>query len=103
MARIILAHFNNGYCGCDAEDLFVFSNLTDDKIITDEVYAWACENAESYAYVHFGWGESYTEEEYDEYLEEYMTFNWKDISHREAVEWCENYGYDIKDYLREEI
>lgn len=100
MARIILAHCGNGYCGCDAEDLFIFSNLTDDKIITDEIYAWACEHAESYAYVHFGWDEEYTEEDYDEYLEEYMTFNWKDISYEGAVEWCENYGYDIEDYLR---
>lgn len=102
MARIILAKCGNGYCGCGAEDLFVFSNLTDDKIITDEVYAWACENAESYAYVHFGWDEPYTDEEYDEYLEEYMTLNWKDITYDEAVEWCENYGYDIEDYLRME-
>ena len=31
MARIILAECGNGYCGCEAEDLFIFSNLTDDK------------------------------------------------------------------------
>ena len=100
MARIILAHCGNGYAGCDAEDLFIYDNLIDDKIITDEVYAWACDHAESYAYVHFGWDEPYTEEDYDEYLEEYMTLNWQDIAYDEAVEWCENYGYDIEDYLR---
>ena len=102
MARIILAHCGNGYAGCDAEDLFIYDNLTDDKIITDEVYAWACDHAESYAYVHFGRDEEYTDEDYDEYLEEYMTLNWQDITYDEAVEWCENYGYDIKDYLRME-
>lgn len=102
MARIIWAHCNNGHCGCDAEDLFVFSNLTDDKTITNEVYAWACDYADSYAYVHFGWGEEYTDEEYDEYLKEYMTFNWKDISYDEAVEWCKDYYYDIEDYLKKE-
>lgn len=102
MARIILAHCGNGYVGCDAEDLFIYDNLTDDKIITDEVYAWACDHAESYAYVHFGWDEEYTDEDYDEYLEEYMTLNWQDITYDKAVKWCENYGYDIKDYLRME-
>ena len=86
MARIILAHCGNGYAGCDAEDLFIYDNLTDDRIITDEVYAWACDHAESYAYVHFGWDEPYTDEDYDEYLEEYMTLNWQDITYNEAVE-----------------
>ena len=32
-----------------------------------------------------------------------MTLTWKDISYDEAVEWCENYGYDIEDYLNVEV
>ena len=56
--------FSNGYCSCDVEEEF--------EGTYDDAVKWANnhlpEYAESYAYVAFGWGEEYTEEEFDDYL-----------------------------------
>ena len=57
--------FSNGYCGCDVEEEFVG---TYDEAV-DFANDYAPEYAETYAYVAFGWDEEYTEEDYDEYLE----------------------------------
>lgn len=98
MKRIVLATCGNGYCGCDAEDIFFFDENTPDTIVNEEVMAWAYDIAESYAYVHFGWGEHYTEEEYEDYIENYVSFNWIDATYDEYVEWCENWGYEVSDF-----
>ena len=68
---IVLATCGNGYCGCDAEEVF-FYNEEDITVsdINEKIYTWARENGESFAYVHFGWGEEYTDEEYEDFLEE---------------------------------
>ena len=58
--------FSNGYCGCDIEEEF--------EGTYDEAVEWANEYlpdyAETYAYVAFGWDNEYTEEEFDEYIED---------------------------------
>ena len=58
--------FSKGYCGFDIEEEF--------EGTYDEAVEWANEYlpeyAETYAYVAFGWEEEYTEEEYEEYLED---------------------------------
>ena len=58
--------FSNGYCGCDIEEEF--------EGTYDEAVEWANEYlpdyAETYAYVAFGWDNKYTEEEFDEYVED---------------------------------
>lgn len=93
--KIILARCGNGYCGCDSEEVFFYDeDCWSATEINDEIYGWALENAESYAYVHFGWGEFYTEEEYDDYIENYMSYDWDEVSYEEYVEWCENWGYE---------
>ena len=91
---IVLAHCGNGYSGCDSDEVFFYDNGTAEKEIDSEVWNWACENAESFSYVHFGWDESYTDEDYDDYIENYVTFGWHIATYEEYVEWCENYGYE---------
>lgn len=91
---IILAHCGNGYCGCDSEEVFFFEDGTAEAIINETVCDWARDNAESYAYVHFGWGEEYSDEDYEDYLENYVDFDWHDATYEEYVEWCENWGYE---------
>ena len=58
--------FSNGYCGCDIEEEFVGTY--------EEAIDWANEYlpdyAETYAHAAFGWCEEYTEDEYDEYIED---------------------------------
>lgn len=94
---IILAHCGNGYCGCETEEVFFYDEGTAEAIINEDVWQWACENAESYAYVHFGWEEDYTDEEYEDYIENYVDFNWHDATYEEYLEWCENWGYEPRE------
>lgn len=58
--------FSNGYCGCDVEEEFVGTY--------DEAVEFANERlpeyAEDYTHIAFGWNEEYTEEEYEDYLED---------------------------------
>ena len=94
---IILATCGNGYAGCDAEEVFFYEDGTAENIINEDVWQWACENGESYAYVHFGWDEDYTDEDYDNYIENYVEFNWHDATYEEYFEWCENWGYEPRE------
>lgn len=61
---------SNGYCGCDREEYVEHDSERDGSL--DEL-AWSItmENAESFAYCAFGWGEVPSEDsdEYQEYLE----------------------------------
>lgn len=93
---IILAHCGNGYCGCESEEAFFFEDGTAEAIINETVYDWARDNAESYAYVHFGWDEEYSDEDYEDYMENNVEFDWHDATYEEYVEWCENWGYEPK-------
>lgn len=66
MTKKWIITFSNGYCGCDIEEEF--------EGTYDEAVEWANEYlpdyAETYAYVAFGWDNEYTEEEFDEYVED---------------------------------
>ena len=94
---IILARCSNGYCGCESEDVFFFDEGTLEREIDEDILTWARENAESYASVHFDWDEHYTDEEYDDYIENYVDFDWHKASYEEYVEWCENLGYEPRE------
>ena len=52
--KIVLGYCGNGYCGCDSEDAFFYDDNTPDLEIVEDLYDWACDNAESFAHVHFG-------------------------------------------------
>jgi hypothetical protein len=92
--KIILAICGNGYCGCDSEEAFHFDEDTKDDWIESEIWEWACENAESFAHVHFGWDEPYTDEDYDDYLENYVTYDWHEATYDEYLEWCDNWNVE---------
>ena len=94
--KIILAYCGNGYCGCDSEEAFFYEDNATDLEIGEDVYDWACDNAESFSHVHFGWDGEYTEEEWEEYIENHIDFNWEVVSYEEYVKWCDNWGYKPK-------
>ena len=58
--------FENGYCGCDVEEVFEGTQ--------EEAMSWADEYlpeyAENYAYTAFGWDEEPDPEEYDSYIQD---------------------------------
>ena len=66
MEKKWIISFSNGYCGCDIEEEFTGTY--------EEAVGFANEYlpdyAESYAHAAFGWNEEYTEEEFDEYVED---------------------------------
>lgn len=98
---IVLANCGNGYCGCDSEEVFIYEAGVSEKDINEDVHDWAVENAESYAHVHFGWDGEYSDEEYEEYIENHVDMDWHIADYEEYVEWCENWGYEPKS--REEL
>ena len=57
--------FSNGYCGCDIEE--EFEGTYEEAV--DFAIEHLPEYAEDYTHIAFGWNEEYTEEEYEEYLE----------------------------------
>ena len=91
---IVLATCGNGYCGCDAEEAFFYEEGTADNEINTDVYNWACDNAESFSHCHFGWCEEYTDEEWDDYIENYVTFEWHIATYDEYVKYCDNWGIE---------
>jgi hypothetical protein len=58
--------FSNGYCGCDTEE--EFEGTYDEAV--DFANEYLPDYAEQYAHAAFGWEEEYTEEEYEEYIED---------------------------------
>lgn len=70
--------FSNGYCGCDIEE--EFTGTYDEAVEFAKEYL--PDYAESYVHAAFGWNGEYTEEEYEEYLED-CSF---DIEEREDEE-----------------
>ena len=92
--KIVLAICGNGYCGCESEDAFFYEEDVTINEIGDEIWDWACGNAESFAHVHFGWGEEYTDEDWEDYIENHITCDWHFASFEEYCQWCDNWGYE---------
>lgn len=61
-----LITFSNGYCGCDTEE--EFEGTYDEAV--DFANDYLPDYAESMSHAAFGWDEEYTEEEYEDYLED---------------------------------
>ena len=89
MKRYIRMVVDTQFCGTREEEYFE-TDMTD-KELNDHGAEWAYENAQSYEYLVFGWGE--TAEGYAESM---------DISVEEAEEMMDNY-YSEADYYWEEI
>ena len=66
MAKKWIITFSNGYCGCDIEEEFTGTYEEAVEFAND----YLSEYAETYAYIAFGWDEGYTNEEFEEYLED---------------------------------
>ena len=90
---IVRWYFENGYSSCDQEEMVYYDNNTPKKEIDIDVDDWGRENAESYAYVHFGWDEEYTEDEFEEYLYD-CNWGWEEVSWDEYVEYCESWSLE---------
>ena len=97
MKTYILITCGNGYCGCETEEVYIYDEDVSEESIQQDALELMYNNAESYAHVYFGWDEEYTDEEYEEYLENNCSYDYHEISREEYIEWCENYGYIPKE------
>ena len=75
----------NGFVGCDYEEYREYDDDTPEFVIENDSLEICEENAESYAYQRFGWDEDYSDEDYDEYLEDCYC-DWTYISKEEFIE-----------------
>lgn len=73
----VIAYFENGYCGCDQTDFYEFNDDITTSEINDQMYDAMCTYAESYSHVAFGWDEPYTDEEWNDYIENQCCVNWE--------------------------
>jgi hypothetical protein len=92
MAKYILFECGTGYCGCDFEDVMFYPDDTHEDTIDIDCWGMAEDNAQNYAYCHFG-GEDYTDEEWNEYIENYVCCDWREITRAEYIAWCKDWNY----------
>lgn len=96
MAKYVKAFGGNGYCGCDWEDVFIYPDDVTEEEINEDVYSRAVDEGESYSYVHFGWDSDYSEEDYDEYMENYIHCGWDWTDRDGYLAHCDNYSFTPK-------
>ena len=89
----VIAYFENGYCGCDQTDFFEFDDDITTSEINDQMYDAMCGYAESYSHVAFGWDEPYTEEEWNDYVENQCMVNWEIVDEDVYRATMREYGF----------
>lgn len=97
---IVRRYFDNGYCGCDQEEMEYYANDMSHADIDADTDEWGRNEAESYAHVHFGWDEEYTEEDMDEYIEG-CNWGWEEVTWEQYVEYCENWSLEPNEDWRD--
>lgn len=105
MAKYILITGGNGYCGCDFEDVLFYWDNVDENTLNEDAWAMAEDNAQTYSHVRFGWGEDYDDEEWEDYIENYVHCNWEEITRERYLEWCREMGYTpaTEEEVRKEV
>lgn len=105
MAKYILYSGGNGYCGCNFEDVIFYPNEATDEDFEEDGWAMAEDNAQTYSHIHFGWGEEYGDEEWEEYLDNHVEFGWEEITRERYLKWCKEMGYTpaTEEEVRKEV
>lgn len=88
MARHIIVTRSNGYCGCDSEEYYVFSEETTDIEIDEYIAEGMYDYALQYEYIATGGWDSDWENEEDE--EEYYnscSFDWHEATEEEKEDY----------------
>ena len=88
MAKYYLVTGGIGYAGCNFEEVLVYPDEITEIEVSEDAHDLVEQYAESYSHIHFGWNEEYTEEEWDFYLENYVDFNYQELTREEYLEYC---------------
>lgn len=73
----------NGYCGCDMEDVLTFEEGTSEIEIDECIRDIAIDHAESFEYVATGWGNDFESDEDRDFYYENIDYSWKYITKEE--------------------
>lgn len=84
MKRYIVATRNNGYCGCDDTECYIFPEGTTDKEIDNYIEAGMYDYAENYAYMFDKDWEN--EDEAQEYYNN-CCFDWHDANEKDREDY----------------
>ena len=85
MIRVVV-WFENGYCSCDQTDFLEYDDDMTEAEIVEDICNMKLDYAELFAHVHFGWGESYTDEEWEDWIENSVMFNYRIVDSYEEWE-----------------
>ena len=87
MKRYIIATRNNGYCGCDETECYIFPEGTTDKEIDKYIEEGMYDYAENYENSVRGYDEDWeNEDEAQEYYDN-CCFDWRDASENEIEDY----------------
>lgn len=87
MKRYIIATRNNGYCGCDETECYIFPEGTTDKEIDKYIEGGMYDYAENYENSVRGYDEDWeNEDEAQEYYDN-CCFDWRDASENEIEDY----------------
>ena len=87
--RYIKYIYENGYCGCDEEDIITFEDGTTDAEINNYLSEGLNDYASEYEHAAAGydWDEGWESEEDEEAYYENCSYNWTEVTEAEYKEW----------------
>lgn len=87
MARYIIVTRSNGYCGCDYEEHYVFSEETSDIEIDEYIAEGMYDYASQYEYIARGWCSDWESEEDEEEYYNNCSFDWHEATEEEKEDY----------------
>lgn len=94
MAKRYMGIYYCGYCGTDERHFFIAENK---EQVASAMEEGLLEYAEGWVHLEFGWEGSYTDEEFEEFLED-CGFDIVEITDENKEEIFDDYGVDESDF-----
>lgn len=91
MKRYIVVTRSNGYCGCDNEEYYVFPEGTADNEIDEYIEEGMYDYALQYEYLIRGWGNDWASEEDEEEYYSNCGFDWHEATEEEREDYEEEF------------
>lgn len=94
MANKYMATYYCGYCGTDDRHFLIADS---EEQVADYMQEGLYDYADGWSYLEFGWEGSYTDEEFDAFLED-CGYDIVEITDKNEEEIFEEYGIDENDF-----
>lgn len=94
MAKRYMATYHTGYCGTEHRHYIIADS---ENQVEEYMEDGLLEYAENWTHVAFGWGNSYTDEDFEDYCQN-CYYEIKELSDEDFEDVCEEYGVDESDF-----